>query len=86
MMVQLLKTQLSNYELLLLAYHGIVIDAHQKQKLKDYNILEWLNFETDLSPVAEKRIISDTELLKKQYQHTASKTMKTKESLLRRSG
>ena len=70
-MVRLLKTQLSNYELLLLAYHGIAIDTSLALKLEQYEILEWLNLETGIEEDVEKRMIADTGRLKKTYPHIA---------------
>lgn len=73
-MLELFKTQLSNYELLLLAYHGI---AYEKSGLA--TILENNKFLEHLNPEHEadnhgmmQRIISDRNVLIAAYMHLAN--------------
>ena len=67
--IKILRSQLSNYEILLLAYNGL----HHNGKefyiyIEKYELLKSLNNETRLPDTYTKRII-DNKLLKEQYPH-----------------
>jgi hypothetical protein len=65
--IGILRSQLSNYELLLLAYNGLhTYGAKFYPYLEKYEILKSINNETQLPPEYIKRII-DLEVLKEAY-------------------
>jgi hypothetical protein len=67
--VKILRSQLSNYELLLLAYNGIHPYGKEFYKyIEEYELLKSLNNETRLPESFSKRII-DVEVLKTSYPH-----------------
>jgi hypothetical protein len=67
--IKILRSQLSNYEILLLAYYGLHHYGNEfRQYIEKYELLKSLNNENRLPETYTKRII-DIEILKQQYLH-----------------
>ncbi len=67
--IKILRSQISNYELLLLAYNGLHPLGEKFHKyIMDYEILKSLNSETKLPESYEKRIV-DIKLLMHEYNY-----------------
>jgi hypothetical protein len=67
--IKMLRAQLSNYEILLLAYNGLHLVGKDFYPLIDkFELLKNLSSETDLPEDYSKRII-DINVLKKEYSH-----------------
>jgi hypothetical protein len=67
--LSILRAQLSNYELVLLAYNGLHdYGTKFRPMIENYKLLKSINHETRLHPRYERRII-DIEYLKQQYPH-----------------
>lgn len=67
--IKILRSQLSNYEILLLAYNGLHIYGKKfYQYIEKYELLKSLNNETKLPETYTKRII-DINVLKQEYPH-----------------
>jgi hypothetical protein len=67
----LLRAQLSNYELVLLAYNGMYKYGIKKFKplIEKHKLLKTINFEEDLSEEYGRRIIPDLHVLTAAYPH-----------------
>jgi Putative phage abortive infection protein len=67
--LKILRAQLSNYEILLLAYNGLSVHGRKfKPLIEKYELLKNLNFEINLDPQFYKRII-DVDYLLAEYPH-----------------
>ncbi|MCU0470846.1 MAG: putative phage abortive infection protein [Arcicella sp.] len=67
--IKILRSQLSNYEILLLAYNGLHHYGKEfYQYIEKYELLKSLNNESRLPETYTRRII-DNEILKQQYPH-----------------
>jgi hypothetical protein len=67
--LRILRAQLSNYEILVLAYNGLSWPGKNfKPLIEKYELLKNLNFENTLSRVYIKRII-EPDILTAEYPH-----------------
>lgn len=67
--MKMLRAQLSNYEILLLAYNGLHLKGREFYPLiEKYKLLKNLNSESNLSKGYEKRIV-DINILQESYEH-----------------
>lgn len=71
--IKTLRAQLSNYELVILAYNGITKQGEKfKKYIIDYQLLDNLNFESELDSEYTKRIISNFDILIKHYPYISN--------------